>query len=210
MNYEPHFFAPQGVIKLKFSREDLLPLINEIESILIDESSAEKANPYLISHIKKSYILEKSKDTIGKLVIPAVDTFAQNFGFPKYISSILTSDVPYELADLWVNFQQKYEFTPLHDHLGIFSFVIWIKSPSYFEQEKQVFQEIPGYCKSGSLELIYRNMYGFDNTETFFMDKSFEGSGLLFPSTVQHCVYPFYSSNDYRISVAGNIRFKVK
>jgi hypothetical protein len=36
-----------------------------------------------------------------------------------------------------------------------------------------------------------------------------ENTLLLFPAKLTHAVYPFYSSDDYRISVSGNVVFKV-
>jgi hypothetical protein len=37
------------------------------------------------------------------------------------------------------------------------------------------------------------------------IDKKWEGQMLLFPALLNHSVFPFYSSNDYRISVSGNL-----
>ena len=42
------------------------------------------------------------------------------------------------------------------------------------------------------------------------VDKSFEGQMVMFPSKLQHLVYPFYTSDDYRITVSGNINFWVE
>ena len=49
------------------------------------------------------------------------------------------------------------------------------------------------------------------NLATHFIEtgKKLEGSAFLFPSRMNHCVYPFYTSDDYRISIAGNYRFRV-
>ena len=41
------------------------------------------------------------------------------------------------------------------------------------------------------------------------VDKSFEGKMFMFPATQSHLVYPFYTSNEYRITVSGNIKVKV-
>ena len=41
------------------------------------------------------------------------------------------------------------------------------------------------------------------------VDKSFEGKMLMFPAKLPHLVYPFYTSNKYRITVSGNIKLKV-
>ena len=51
--------------------------------------------------------------------------------------------------------------------------------------------------------------YGVKATQ-IDVDKSFEGKGFMFPSKQSHMVYPFYTSNEYRITVSGNIRLKVK
>jgi hypothetical protein len=40
------------------------------------------------------------------------------------------------------------------------------------------------------------------------VDKTWENVIVLFPAGLTHSVSPFYSSDDYRISVAGNIKFK--
>ena len=37
-----------------------------------------------------------------------------------------------------------------------------------------------------------------------------EGCMLLFPSLLQHQVYPFYENDGYRISVSGNLCFDIK
>ena len=37
--------------------------------------------------------------------------------------------VEFELNNFWVNYQKQYEFNPLHDHSGIYSFVIFVKIP---------------------------------------------------------------------------------
>jgi len=38
-----------------------------------------------------------------------------------------------------------------------------------------------------------------------FTDKTMEGTVSMFPGTLTHCVYPFFTSDDERISIAGNI-----
>ena len=38
------------------------------------------------------------------------------------------------------------------------------------------------------------------------VDRSYEGVMLIFPAWLQHMVTPFYTSDDYRISISGNIK----
>ena len=46
-------------------------------------------------------------------------------------------------------------------------------------------------------------------THLIDVDKSFEGKMLMFPAKMNHMVYPFFTSNDYRVTVSGNINLDV-
>ena len=37
------------------------------------------------------------------------------------------------------------------------------------------------------------------------IDKNFEGYMAIFPSTLTHSVNPFYSTDEFRISISGNV-----
>ena len=114
------------------------------------------------------------------------------------------------IDNVWVNFQKKHEFNPLHHHCGVFSFVIWIKTPYTKKDERQVFDLMEEHTKkNGSFVFSYNSMLGYIVDEVVYADKNFEGSGFLFPSSLNHAVYPFYTSDEYRISVSGNFKFEV-
>jgi hypothetical protein len=40
-----------------------------------------------------------------------------------------------------------------------------------------------------------------------YVDKEWEGKIALFPAKLNHLVYPFYTSDEPRISISGNIGF---
>ena len=112
------------------------------------------------------------------------------------------------LGPLWVNFQKKHEFNPLHDHGGMFSFVIWMKIPYEWENEK----ELP-WVKGSNSEQTVGNFVLLDpsmNNHIFFMNKNIEGHCLFFPSNFFHMVYPFYTSDEERVSISGNIYFELE
>ena len=117
-----------------------------------------------------------------------------------------THNVPVTLGPTWVNFQKKYEFNPVHTHNGMLSFVIYVKIPYDLEQE---FTEGPGRLANthvnGCFQFLYTNSLGHIVPHTLKIDKTFESKILVFPSKMNHCVYPFYTSDEYRISVSGNI-----
>jgi hypothetical protein len=112
----------------------------------------------------------------------------------------------FKLDSMWVNFQQKYEFNPLHRHGGLYSFVIWIEVPYFLNFEKDI---SPGKKsidnRSGTFEFTYVDVVGQLRGECIPVDKTYEGDIILFPAALHHMVHPFYSSDKYRISVAGNI-----
>lgn len=113
--------------------------------------------------------------------------------------------------DLWVNYISKTEYSSVHYHNGIYSFVIWHEMPYNIENERnRVIHKTPQHIpKSGCFEFMFPSMENMQmkiNTFTIPTDKKMEGYIAMFPSSLGHMVYPFYTSDDYRISIAGNIR----
>ena len=116
------------------------------------------------------------------------------------------------MDNTWVNFQKKYEFNPLHHHSGVFSWVIFVKIPYNLSDEEDYFTTGDHGRKSASkfhfvypVNPIYEN--GGITTALLDVDKSYEGKILLFPSFINHGVYPFYTSDDERITISGNMKF---
>jgi hypothetical protein len=102
------------------------------------------------------------------------------------------------------------EYNPVHRHSGVMTFVIWIDIPYSMADEQKAFDKnIPGSRLAGTFNLMYSNAFGRLSQQTFPADKSFNNKILIFPSEMSHCVYPFYSTNQYRISVSGNFKLKV-
>ena len=119
---------------------------------------------------------------------------------------------PY-LVNLWVNFQKKGEFQPLHSHSGMFSFVIWMEIPYHYEDESKLH-----FTKSNSSGSTCGN-FSFAisdgkkrSVREFFIELSpdYNGYCCFFPSDLSHQVYPFYTSDKDRISISGNISYRPK
>ena len=111
--------------------------------------------------------------------------------------------------DSWVNFQKKYEYNPIHHHSGDFSFVIWYKIPYKKEDEYMIGPGKNDNLKTnGSFAFIYDIAPGKVDTKIIPGDTSMEGTLLIFPANLGHCVYPFYTSDDERISFSGNFYHK--
>ena len=189
--------APQNVL------EELGQQINGLQS---DFDIGEKYNHMLAGEIEHEYLIEPQFQT--KQYIK--DLVQQFEGTSQYIISNYGGALTLGLNQLWINFQKKHEYNPIHNHSGILSFVIWYKIPYTFENEtKHHYGSDDGSkCMHGKFSFVFptshnkrTNIY----TDLLPIDKSKEGYVVIFPSSLNHMVYPFYSSDGYRITVAGNI-----
>ena len=107
----------------------------------------------------------------------------------------------------WINYQKKYEVNPLHNHTGVLSYVMWINIP--YDLDEELNQD---HVKDSSLKdfataftLLYNDVHGALRQQPFQLTKENEGDFIIFPARMYHMVMPFYTSDGYRISIAGNI-----
>lgn len=163
-------------------------------------------NNKLAGHIKEEYALDRPPDDIIRMLINMVDK-----RFFKYLDTIrtLTKNLPFDLADVWCNFQKKHEFNPPHRHSGVFSFVIFIKIPYSLNKESKYFTINAGNNYTSKFVFHVIDKFGKIETWPLHVDKSFEGKIVFFPASQVHEVFPFYTSNNYRITVSGNIKLRV-
>lgn len=201
-------FKNVGYLLVDLTEDQLIPIKREINEI---QNNFSKFNVYsntLAGNLEKQYKLIKSKEYINNLLMPFIATYEDNFNYLKFID-INTKDLILALDNVWVNFQKKYEFNPVHNHTGVYSFVIWLKVPFLMEDEIKL---SPGNYSnkpvSGNFEILYTSALGETSCMQLPVDKTFEGKMLFFPAKLSHQVYPFYSSDDERISISGNIKLK--
>ena len=167
------------------------------------------ANDRLAGNIEFEYFIhhnEHLSSLITQEVLGMIPTL--NRSCPEHpFASALVSKHAFKLDNLWFNFQKKHEFNPPHFHSGMYSFVIWVSVPFLMENEvvKSPLGRSQKNNKAGCFEFLYPNPYGRIGITTLPVDKRFEGKMCLFYSDLVHTVYPFYSSDDFRISVSGNL-----
>lgn len=163
-----------------------------------------KHNKNLAGNIHLSETLEDTGDWFFQnTLVPLCHAYAENFanlgdtfGLTKFHS--------YSLRRMWVNYQKKGEFNPLHDHGGVYSFVVWMKIPTEFAEQNQ--RETQHPCASG-FEFVYNDILGKLGGQLYQLGKDHEGFMLFFPSKLKHQVYPFSESDETRISISGNVGF---
>ena len=121
-----------GLIRGKLSEDVVAVLKKEIEEIQKDFSKAIPWNSELAGNIKKEFLLKESNSVIEPLVVSMAMEHQERYSYVDPSFDIETGKrYKLVLESLWVNFQQRYEFNPIHRHTGLYSFVIWIEIP-YF------------------------------------------------------------------------------
>ena len=113
------------------------------------------------------------------------------------------------LKNMWVNYMKQYEFNPIHQHNGCFSFIIFVKVPFKIEEMHKI---APGVHinlnNAGGVTFFHQGSERpdeFFTEELYFPDERWEGKVLIFPASLFHSVYPFYGTEETRITVSGNI-----
>ena len=135
-------------------------------------------------------------------------TYAEDFGNLGYNFASSMSH-PYYLKSFWVNYQKETEFNPIHNHFGIYSFVIWMKIPTDYREQKQLPIARANSSSISNFQFQYMNMLGEPSNHTYEMSPSREGTLLFFPSKLMHSVYPFYNCDKERVSISGNVCLKI-
>lgn len=190
-----HNLPNYGFIECDVPQDILSALHREVNSI---ETDGFKSNQILAGNLENEYFLLDSKEIMQNYLNEKCQKYSNEWNTPIWNA--------FELATLWVNKQQKYEFNPPHVHDGDFSFVIWLKVPFDIRDE----HELPMSKKSkmpraGMFAFQFSNIFGEPVEQAFPVDKKYEGKMFLFPSRLTHQVYPFYTSDEERISVSGNL-----
>ena len=199
-----------GIVATKLSDEDLQPIKDEINEIQNNFSGAVKFNNKLAGNIEHEYKLNKNHKYIEKLVLPYIYEYEKQFNYLSDIN-ILSRKLDSGMYEVpWVNFMQKHEFNPPHTHTGVYSFVIWIDVPYDIEEEKsQNYCKDSNECIPGHFQFLYSDTLGQLKTYNIPVDKTYNNTIVIFPCKLTHAVYPFSTSDKYRISVSGNFKLIV-
>jgi hypothetical protein len=109
----------------------------------------------------------------------------------------------YDAKNMWINHSYKYDFNPVHSHEGCFAFVIWVDIPYNLEDELALHD---GHAMMNSLFTFqWTNAKGKLRTEPLYVDKSWEWNIIVFDAFLPHSVFPFYTSDKARVSIAGDV-----
>ena len=142
---------------------------------------------------------ENNLKSLEDYTFKLADIYKDKFEMDPSQTRILTNNLPLKLGKPWINYQKKNQFVPNHAHDGVFSYTIWIDIPYNSEDE------LKSGLHASTFEFTYLDTQGNTRASLINLNKSDNGRTLFFPSTMTHQVYPFYTSEDYRVSISGNL-----
>ena len=158
----------------------------------------------LAGNISASYDLMDRGDWFWlNVIIPLLKRYTESFDTNLGVRVPIASRHPFYMDSWWVNYQKQNEFNPVHDHSGVYSFVIWMKIP--YDSKKQNLNKVNNNPQIGNFQFLYQNILGKREGYDYEMNPDLEGTMLFFSSALDHMVYPFYNCDEERISVSGNI-----
>jgi len=146
------------------------------------------------------YYIEDCKQELNSYTMNMFNSYEKHFSYCTQFKSFNKS-IQVTNTEPWVNVQKKHEFIPLHHHDGICAWVVWIKIPYDINEETQ-----NNSCAS-TFSFAYFSSVGTLMIHTIPVSKEMEGTIIMFPSSLHHQVYPFYTSDDVRMSISGMITF---
>lgn len=200
-----------GWLEIKLSEEESSRIDCYIKN---SKDSSHSVTTSLAGNISKSdSLIDEDNWFLNNVLLECTRQYCNSFPIFRdvSISSQTHKNKYFDISNLildsfWVNYQKQYEFNPLHQHTGLFSFVIWKKMP--VEWVDQI--DLP-HCKfsnspsPGDFNFVYTDILGNIDLYRYPISKKLENVMLFFPSILKHQVNPFYDCQEDRISISGNL-----
>tara|TARA_B100001250_G_scaffold26635_1_gene21975 strand:+ start:817 stop:1434 length:618 start_codon:yes stop_codon:yes gene_type:complete len=193
-----------GLTKGVIPQEIYQALNKEIVDIHSDDSNTMKMNKSLAGQITKEYQITKSRQLLDPYLEDMAKAYQQQW---NYYPKENPNDNKLRVESVWVNMQKKLEVNPLHNHDGTLSFVAWLHIPFKLEDERKVenIKNSRTVELASTFQFVYSQVLGNVVNYPLFVDNGWEARIVMFPAKLLHMVYPFQTSDDYRISIAGNL-----
>ena len=207
-NADPKMFEHKhlpnvGFTEGKIPAEIYQSLNREIVDIHTNDKDIVRMNPSLAGQLTKEYEITKSR----QLLDPYLEEMGRAYQKKWNYSPKENPNKNLKVESVWVNMQKKLEVNPLHNHDGTLSFVAWLHVPFKLKDERNM----PNCKNSRTVELsstfqfVYTTALGNIANCPMFVESGWEGRIVMFPAKLLHIVYPFQTTDDYRISIAGNL-----
>lgn len=209
MKFEEVKLYNPGILIGEMSKEVYTELLASCEKQIVNKST----NYALKRNGVHDNTVQGIEEVITVSIPKSYENYICNFAeeYYKYFYTDTTHKRSPKISHKWLNLQKKYEYRPLHQHVDSsgnhLSFVTYIKIPYDLKNEDSHsnHSQKATVHRNGRIEFAYNTYDGKQNTKIIDIDHTYEGKTLFFHNAFLHLVYPFYTSDGYRISLAGNI-----
>ncbi len=179
----------------------------------ISEENKENVSKNLAGNISKSELIKDKDNWFYKTTLKKLTErmFYRDWdNFSKYHIEVEEGTIlpEFEMDKFWVNYMKQHEFNPIHDHGGLYSFVVFLRIPTHWkEQHALPFSANSNTPCASDFEFMWSKK-GSEMCENmgFRLCSEDEGRILFFPATLKHQVYPFYECEEERVTISGNIQ----
>ncbi len=161
--------------------------------------------------ISKSMFIQDKNDWFYKNVLKECTETIYFKDWNNYYNVHITQSAPlpaFVLYEMWVNYQKQHEFNPPHNHIAMFSFVVFMQIPTHWKEQHALhFSEVFDVSCASDFQFLLGHGNGQVQLMYFPLCPEDEGRMLFFPAWLHHQVFPFYGTEKERITVSGNIIF---
>lgn len=154
------------------------------------------------------YRLREYNHILSDEVCGMAQAFDKTFDIISKNKIFTNNMLEFEGSDIWVNYQKKAEYLPMHVHEGVLSWVLWVQIPYDIDKERTGAKDNNGMTSCFAFN--YSDICGHMQAQSLPISKEHEGVLMMFPSKLQHIVYPFYTSDGERITISGNVKLQNK
>ena len=196
-------FLGQSILRYEVPL-DIFTTINSIYQNNFD--TLDPANKQLVGKIQNEHSLfyggkdESKMKNHNKLTSDVLKYFMDMFR--HYLNWNKIKDYELHLNSIWVNQMKEHEYNPVHIHRGTLftglSSVMILSLPSTYGKEYSN-DEVP---QNGKLQILGSASGQFAKID--FQPSLKIRDFFIFPYDMRHCVYPFNSTNETRITLAAN------
>ena len=132
---------------------------------------------------------------------PCTEKYFETYGCPFKLKTTHSHELAF--SRFWCRASLDGDYQSIHDHQGIFTFVVWLTVPFEGKDERQI--QAGFRPEASDFVLVYPDTCGQLQKRNFVLGKGAEGKMLFFPSDINHIVYPHYTTQEYRIALAGDV-----
>ena len=165
---------------------------------------------YTLGTVSKSDYLQDTDNWFYENVLKDLANHLYYREFSNYYKVHLEKSMPpaeFYLQKMWINYQKQYEFNPPHQHGSTYSFATFIKIPTHWkEQHALPWLKRANDQQASDFQFLLGEEMGPIRLVNIPLSPEDEGRMLFFPGWLMHQVFPFYGTEEERITISGNLQ----